>query len=136
MIDYNLYGMSPINLKHVKFRQSMYTESKENENLLSLADSQKYLPISIIRQSTCKLEVDAQATEILNREDIQNGLDLNPGIAAIWNEEKCRREAKGLQDAESQLLYSNADSRIYDLTENDIYQEEKLVQKLQFVSEV
>ncbi|XP_034191284.2 DNA polymerase zeta catalytic subunit [Osmia lignaria lignaria] len=136
MIDYNLYGMSLINLKYVKFRQSMYTEFKENENSLSLADSQKYLPISIIRQSTCKLEADAQATEILNREDIQNGLDLNPGIAAIWNEEKCRRDAKGLQDAGSQLLYSNADSRIYGLTENDIYQEEKLVQKLQFVSEI
>ncbi|XP_012150991.1 DNA polymerase zeta catalytic subunit isoform X2 [Megachile rotundata] len=135
MIDYNLYGMSLINLKHVKFRHSMHTESKESESFLSLSDSQKYLPVSVMRQSTCTLEVDAQSTEILNREDLQNGFDLNPGIAAIWNEEKCRRDAKGLQNAESQMLYSNSDNRMYDLTDNDIYQEEKLLQRLQFISE-
>ncbi|CAK9831820.1 DNA polymerase zeta catalytic subunit [Anthophora retusa] len=133
MIDYNLYGMSSITLKDVKFRQCIYTESEENlqtESPLHLSDSQKYLPASVIKQSTCKLEVDAQAFEVLNKEEIQNGLDLNPGIAAIWNEEKQRREAKGLLNAESQLLYTNTNDRMYSPTENDIYQEAKLIKRL------
>lgn len=137
MIDYNLYGMSLINLKDVKFRQ--YTHMKENsqnENSLNLFDSQKYLPASVLKQTTCKLEVDAQASEILNKQEIQNGFDLNPGLVAIWNEEKYRRETKGLQNIESQFLYSNTNERIYNVTENDIYQEKKFIKRLQSISQV
>ncbi|XP_048270033.1 DNA polymerase zeta catalytic subunit isoform X6 [Bombus terrestris] len=139
MIDYNLYGMSLINLKDVKFRQCIHTkleENSENESSSNLFDSQKHLPAFIVKQSTCKLEVDAQACEILNRQEIQNDLDLNPGIAAIWNEEKYRREAKDLENVESQFLYSNTSNRIYDLTENDIYQEERLRKKLESISQI
>lgn len=140
MIDYNLYGMSLINLKNVKFRQCIHTKSKENfqksGNSLNLFDSQKYLPESILKQSICKLEVDAQAYEILNKQEIHNGLDLNPGIATIWNEEKHRREAKCLQSVESQLLYTNIENRIYDKTENDIYQEKRLIRRLKSVPQV
>lgn len=130
--------MSLINLKDVKFRQCIHTkleENSENESSSNLFDSQKHLPAFIVKQSTCKLEVDAQACEILNRQ-IQNDLDLNPGIAAIWNEEKYRREAKDLENVESQFLYSNTSNRIYDLTENDIYQEERLRKKLESISQV
>ncbi|XP_076686257.1 DNA polymerase zeta catalytic subunit isoform X1 [Andrena cerasifolii] len=133
MMDYNLYGMSLINLKDVKHRQLLYTESKEHS--LNLSDSQKYLPASVLRQSTCKLEVDAHASAIL-RQEIQNGLDLNPGIAAIWNDENCRREAKGLKHTESQLLYTNTNDRVYGSTDNDIYQEERLARRLQAVSQI
>ncbi|CAL7952234.1 unnamed protein product [Xylocopa violacea] len=139
MIDYNLYGMSLINLKDIKFRQNVDKELKENfqnESFLNLFDSQKCLPASILRQSTCKLEVDALASEILNRQEIQNGLDLNPGIAAIWNEENHRREAKGLQNAESQLINTNKSNRIYGLTESHIYHEEKLMKRLQSISQI
>ncbi|KZC10783.1 DNA polymerase zeta catalytic subunit, partial [Dufourea novaeangliae] len=138
MMDYNLYGMSLINLKIIKYRQRITMGSKENSQneSLSNSDSQIYLPASVIRQSTCKLEVDAQATEILNREEIQNGLDLNPGIAAIWNDEKCRRVANGLQQSESQLLYTNTNDRVYGPTNNDIYQEQRLIQRLQTISQV
>lgn len=133
MMDYNLYGMSLINLKDVKHRQLLYTESREHS--LNLPDSQTYLPASVARQSTCKLEVDAHASAIL-RQEIQNGLDLNPGIAAIWNDENCRREAKGLKHTESQLLYTNTNDRVYGSTDNDIYQEERLERRLQAVSQV
>ncbi|XP_015432671.1 PREDICTED: DNA polymerase zeta catalytic subunit [Dufourea novaeangliae] len=138
MMDYNLYGMSLINLKIIKYRQRITMGSKENSQneSLSNSDSQIYLPASVIRQSTCKLEVDAQATEILNREEIQNGLDLNPGIAAIWNDEKCRRVANGLQQSESQLLYTNTNDRVYGPTNNDIYQEQRLIQRLQTISQM
>ncbi|XP_017759644.1 PREDICTED: DNA polymerase zeta catalytic subunit [Eufriesea mexicana] len=139
MIDYNLYGMSLINLKNVKFRQCIHTKSKENfqnESLLNLFDSQNFLPASILNQSICKLEVDAQAYEILNKQEIHNGIDLNPGIATIWNEEKYRRKAKCLQSVESQLLYTNIEDRIYDLTENDIYQEKRLIERLKSASQI
>lgn len=138
MVDYNLYGMSLINLKGVKIRRSVQTDAKEesqDESSLQF-DSQKYLPASIARQSTCKLEADAQASEILNRLEIQNGIDLNPGIAAIWSEETYRREAKGLQNAESQLLYTNDDGRVYGPTDSDIYQEERLMKRLQDIPRV
>ncbi|XP_078050436.1 DNA polymerase zeta catalytic subunit [Augochlora pura] len=138
MIDYNLYGMSLINLKDVKYRQHVATGSKnssQNETCLNFNESQVHLPTSVIRQSTCKLEVDARATEILNKEELENGLDLNPGIAAIWNNEKYRRDIKGLQQAESQLLYTNTNSRIYSPTDNDIYQEKRLIQRLQTISQ-
>lgn len=137
MMDYNLYGMSLINLKNVKYRR--YTESSENsqnQSLQNVSNSQEYLPASVIRQSTCKLEIDAQASEILNRLEIQNGLDLNPGIATIWNDEKFRREAKGLQHSESQLLFTNSNIRSYGQTDNDIYQEERLARRLQAISQV
>nr|XP_031826946.1 DNA polymerase zeta catalytic subunit isoform X1 [Nomia melanderi] len=139
MIDYNLYGMSLIKLKDVKHRKYRTIELKDNSQNESPSNSFHslvYLPESITRQSTCKLEVDAQATEILNIEEIRNGSDLNPGIAAIWNNEKNRREAKGLQQPESQLLHSNTNDRIYDPTDNDIYQEKRLIQRLQTISKM
>ncbi|XP_076642989.1 DNA polymerase zeta catalytic subunit [Halictus rubicundus] len=139
MIDYNLYGMSLINLKNIKYRQHITAGSKENsqnETCSNSNDSRVYLPASVIRQSTSRLEVDARATEILNKEEIENGLDLNPGIAAIWNNERYRREDKGLQQAESQLLYTNTNDRVYGPSDSDIYQEERLIQRLQTISQV
>ncbi|KAM4529024.1 DNA polymerase zeta catalytic subunit [Fundulus diaphanus] len=54
------------------------------------------LPCSLVlddveRQSTCELEVDAVAVDILNRLDIENQIGRNPGIQAIWEDEKQRR---------------------------------------------
>ncbi|XP_032441986.1 DNA polymerase zeta catalytic subunit [Xiphophorus hellerii] len=54
------------------------------------------LPSSLVlddveRQSTCELEVDAVAVDILNRLDIENQIGRNPGLQAIWEDEKQRR---------------------------------------------
>ncbi|XP_050494213.1 DNA polymerase zeta catalytic subunit isoform X4 [Bombus huntii] len=65
---------------------------------------------------------------------LQFMIDYN--LYAIWNEERHRREAKDLENVESQFLYSNTSNRIYDLTENDIYQEERLRKKLQSISQI
>ncbi|XP_076277672.1 DNA polymerase zeta catalytic subunit isoform X2 [Lasioglossum baleicum] len=139
MIDYNLYGMSLIKLSDIKYRQHNITagskENSQNETCSNSNDSRVYLPASVIRQSTSRLEVDARATEILNKEEIGNGLDLNPGIAAIWNNERYRREGKGLQQAESQFLYTNTNDRVYKPFDSDIYQEERLIQRLQTISQ-
>ncbi|XP_060609160.2 DNA polymerase zeta catalytic subunit [Anolis sagrei] len=108
-IDYNLYGMNLINLAAVKFRKAKKKDntceetgcSKDNlsghfvtRTLHRWEDNQ--IPSSLIlegieRQSTCELEVDAVAADILNRLDIEAQIGRNPGLQAIWEDEKQRR---------------------------------------------
>eukprot|EP00794_Sanderia_malayensis_P000337 gene337-969_t len=56
------------------------------------------LPTSIERQSTCMLEVDGIATNILNKNDIKGSLGTCPGLAAIWKEERIRRKENNEPD--------------------------------------
>uniref|UniRef100_A0AAQ5X8K3 DNA polymerase zeta catalytic subunit n=1 Tax=Amphiprion ocellaris TaxID=80972 RepID=A0AAQ5X8K3_AMPOC len=105
-IDYNLYGMNLVNLSAVKFRRS---HSKGNPCTSKLNDStlggtfvrwqENAIPCSLIldeveKQSTCELEVDAVAVDVLNRLDIENQIGRNPGLQAIWEDEKHRRREK------------------------------------------
>ncbi|XP_039603874.1 DNA polymerase zeta catalytic subunit [Polypterus senegalus] len=46
------------------------------------------------KQSTCELEADAVAADILNRLDIETQIGKNPGLQAIWEDEKQRRREK------------------------------------------
>ncbi|XP_073349522.1 DNA polymerase zeta catalytic subunit isoform X2 [Pagrus major] len=60
---------------------------------------EKAIPCSLIldeveKQSTCELEVDAVAVDILNRLEIENQIGRNPGLQAIWDDEKQRRRQK------------------------------------------
>ncbi|KAL6043773.1 hypothetical protein STEG23_018540, partial [Scotinomys teguina] len=72
--------------------------------------------------STCELEVDAVAADILNRLDIEAQIGGNPGLQAIWEDEKQRRrnrnESSQISQPESQ------DCRFVPATES-----EKLFQK-------
>ncbi|KAG5846710.1 hypothetical protein ANANG_G00117850 [Anguilla anguilla] len=57
------------------------------------------IPCSLVledveRQSTCELEADAVAADILNRLEIENQIGRNPGLQAIWEDEKQRRRDK------------------------------------------
>ncbi|XP_051951209.1 DNA polymerase zeta catalytic subunit [Xyrauchen texanus] len=120
-IDYNLYGMNMINLAAVKFRKSPttgeHTSSKVDGTIpwkspctFKLNDSElrdtmctrweeDNIPSSLIleevkRISVCELEVDAVAADILNRLDIENQIGRNPGLQAIWEDEKQRRRER------------------------------------------
>ncbi|XP_020282558.1 DNA polymerase zeta catalytic subunit isoform X2 [Pseudomyrmex gracilis] len=138
MIDYNLYGMNLINLNNIKYRQSLQVctmENSQNKSSIDLLDSQMFLPISVTKQSMCELEVDAHASEILNRQGINEKLTLNPGLAAIWNEEKIRRAEAGLENTKSQLLYPESFDKILLPTSNDIYQKNKLLKRLHDISQ-
>ncbi|KAK3931836.1 DNA polymerase zeta catalytic subunit [Frankliniella fusca] len=85
-IDFNLYGMSFIDLENVKFRKTNYPE------LLSNLSADSFLPETIPAVSCSQYEVDVAAADILNRPSSQgNGEINNPGIAAIWEDEKRRR---------------------------------------------
>jgi DNA polymerase zeta len=72
MIDYNLHGMSRVLLSELKFRTN-----------------------SPPKQSTCELEADALCEHILNRLEVAQGnLGVNPGIAALWEDERQRLRDK------------------------------------------
>ncbi|KAK2584377.1 hypothetical protein KPH14_006763 [Odynerus spinipes] len=139
MIDYNLYGMNFINVKNVKYRWNSFSSTTEETNQMHHSesyDSQKYLPMFVVRQSTCALEIDAQAENILNREAIIKGIELNPGLAEIWNEERARRHQAGLEDVKSQLLYPKSpEERTVLPTTNDNYQEQRIFERLQSIQE-
>ena len=120
-IDYNLYGMSMINVAAVKFRKK---NDDKNINIQGPASARpsggslddSYLPYSNIhdisskhidldklqedlllgdgvkRLSRCELEVDVVATDIINRLELQRNVGQNPGLIALWNDEKARRK--------------------------------------------
>ncbi|XP_057595199.1 DNA polymerase zeta catalytic subunit isoform X3 [Hippopotamus amphibius kiboko] len=124
-IDYNLYGMNLINLAAVKFRKARRksdslhaTRSCKDQlpgknyltgTLFRWEDDE--IPSSLILEgveprSTCELEVDAVAADILNRLDIEAQIGGNPGLQAIWEDEKQRRrnrnETSQISQPESQ----------------------------------
>uniref|UniRef100_A0A8B9FKV4 DNA polymerase zeta catalytic subunit n=1 Tax=Amazona collaria TaxID=241587 RepID=A0A8B9FKV4_9PSIT len=111
-IDYNLYGMNLINLAAVKFRKarrksgtsgvskSYRIHLPENSNCASFAEwVEDEIPSSLMLkgvepQSTCELEVDAVAADILNQLDVEAQIGRNPGLQAIWEDEKQRLRQK------------------------------------------
>lgn len=111
-IDYNLYGMNLIHLAAVKFRrarrkgdgsQDMKVQkdtlpgSSFSATLVQWEEDE--IPSSlmlegVVPQSTCELEVDAVAADVLNRQEIEAQIGKNPGLQAIWEDEKQRRREK------------------------------------------
>ncbi|NXH09862.1 REV3L polymerase, partial [Bucco capensis] len=110
-IDYNLYGMNLINLAAVKFRRARRKSDTsalskhhrinlpENSNVSFIEWEEDEIPSSLMLkgvepQSTCELEVDAVAADILNQLDVEAQIGRNPGLQAIWEDEKQRRRQK------------------------------------------
>ncbi|XP_071115137.1 uncharacterized protein [Haliotis cracherodii] len=57
--------------------------------------SELMLDGDVSRQTTCQLEVDVVAADILNRLEVDANIGANPGLAAIWEDEKQRRRNLG-----------------------------------------
>uniref|UniRef100_I3JZM4 DNA polymerase zeta catalytic subunit n=1 Tax=Oreochromis niloticus TaxID=8128 RepID=I3JZM4_ORENI len=102
-IDYNLYGMNLVNLAAVKFRSSQKKGKGcgQGDTIggTFVRWEENAIPSSLVldevqRQSTCELEVDAVAVDVLNRLEIENQIGRNPGLQAIWEDEKQRRREK------------------------------------------
>ncbi|XP_075059030.1 DNA polymerase zeta catalytic subunit [Mixophyes fleayi] len=111
-IDYNLYGMNLINLSAVKFRRARRKGDGSQDmrvrkdtipgssfNASFMQWEEEEIPSSLLLegvepQSTCELEVDAVAADILNRQEIEAQIGKNPGLQAIWEDEKQRRREK------------------------------------------
>ncbi|KAH0557817.1 hypothetical protein KQX54_012003 [Cotesia glomerata] len=155
MMDYNLHGMSMINLSSVKYRRRItqsHSEFKSSNGassnssssggvattggIITPVDELDYLPACVERQSICELEVDGLVSDILNRQDLERGIELNPGLAAIWEEERARRAQAGLACEDSQLVNPKSPGRPpYCLTDNDLYQQQRFNRRLYMVSQ-
>ncbi|XP_004673831.1 PREDICTED: DNA polymerase zeta catalytic subunit isoform X2 [Condylura cristata] len=134
-IDYNLYGMNLINLAAVKFRKAR----RKSDTLRATSSCKDQLPGNSLTgtlfrweedeipsslilegvepQSTCELEVDAVAADILNRLDIEAQIGGNPGLQAIWEDEKQRRRIRNETSQISQP--ESQDRRFVPATESE-----------------
>lgn len=84
-IDFNLFGMSNIDLQTVKFRK---TGLSQNSNDPFDSDEFKLKP-----ESSCYFEADCVASHIINRQRISKGDGIeNPGLEEVWNQENERRK--------------------------------------------
>ncbi|XP_025828919.1 DNA polymerase zeta catalytic subunit isoform X1 [Agrilus planipennis] len=101
MIDYNLHGMSFVYVSKVFYRQGSICQIND-------VDSESFLPSSVLKISTCQLEIDTLSIYIENRLEIVNGnLASNPGIMSLWNDEKQRRRNKQQSSQMSNCLTQN-----------------------------
>ncbi|XP_028411186.1 DNA polymerase zeta catalytic subunit-like isoform X2 [Dendronephthya gigantea] len=114
-IDFNLYGMNLVHARKVHFRgwsdspcqssSSPVSSCSPNISNLSHANTTLWdentiprvfrLGSNIAKTSRCQLEVDVIAEDILNQLEIGTTIGRNPGIAAMWEDEKQRRRDQG-----------------------------------------
>uniref|UniRef100_A0A1Q3FV46 DNA polymerase zeta catalytic subunit n=3 Tax=Culex TaxID=53527 RepID=A0A1Q3FV46_CULTA len=112
-IDYNLYGMSLMNVPTAAVR-----ERGDGEGQLA-------------KISTSEYEVDILAVDILNRatmEEEKRSEYANPGIASIWNDEQARRKLLGMDQPEALSLSQSGKVEI--VTESDRFYRSLLAAKL------
>uniref|UniRef100_A0A182M9W4 Uncharacterized protein n=1 Tax=Anopheles culicifacies TaxID=139723 RepID=A0A182M9W4_9DIPT len=117
-IDYNLYGMSFLELNTNGLRQRT-----------NIADIAGNIPP---KMSTSEYEIDVLASDILNREPEENdtGEFANPGIASIWKDEQTRRLLLGLEQPERMNLSQDDGSGHEVITESDRFYRARLLSKL------
>ncbi|KAJ0178950.1 hypothetical protein K1T71_005725 [Dendrolimus kikuchii] len=85
-IDFNLFGMSNIDLQSVKFRRTKF--SQDSDESFKLSDDLTLKP-----ESSCYYEADCVASNIINRQKIGKGDGIeNPGLEEVWNQEIERRK--------------------------------------------
>lgn len=95
-IDFNLFGMSNIDLQTVKFRRSGLSQNSNEP--VSLED------YSLKPESVCYYEADCAASHIINRQRVGRGDGIeNPGLEEVWNQEKERRKQLNVSMASKSL---------------------------------
>ncbi|XP_077973529.1 uncharacterized protein LOC120341041 [Styela clava] len=87
--------------------------------------SSSKLPVQVERHSMCDLEVDVLAADIANRDELANASTKNPGIAAIWEDERARRRER---DEDSQIASNQ--SQLRNLPENLSEREARYIEML------
>lgn len=89
-IDFNLFGMSNIDLQYVKFRKSGISQASDDP--IQSCDELGLKP-----ESSCYYEVDCIASHIINRQRVGRGDGVeNPGLEEVWNQEQERRKQLNL----------------------------------------
>ncbi|XP_058450241.1 DNA polymerase zeta catalytic subunit [Malaya genurostris] len=112
-IDYNLYGMSFLNVSSCAIHERTGSDS------------------GLQKMSTSEYEIDILATDILNRsslEEEKRSEYANPGIASIWNDEQARRNILGMDQPEAISLTQSGNVEI--ITDSDQFYRNILSSKL------
>ncbi|XP_041461218.1 DNA polymerase zeta catalytic subunit-like [Lytechinus variegatus] len=117
---------TPLRRRHSSGSMSICTQFWADENI----PSSQWLGDDIKRQSSCELEVDGVAADILNRMDLQDNAETNPGLVGIWEDERQRREQLNQMD---QLLPPSSPKRgeilLFSAEENWRTRLEEIVEK-------
>lgn len=96
-IDFNLFGISNVDLQHIKLRKPLVTQD------LSEAD-QSSNEFGLKPESSCYYEGDCVAAHIINRQRIGKGDGIeNPGLEEVWNQEIERRKQLNISLASKSL---------------------------------
>uniref|UniRef100_A0A4Y0BKG0 DNA polymerase zeta catalytic subunit n=1 Tax=Anopheles funestus TaxID=62324 RepID=A0A4Y0BKG0_ANOFN len=117
-IDYNLYGMSFLELNTNGLRQRK-----------NVAENANKIPP---KMSISEIEIDVLASDILNREpeESDTGEFANPGIASIWKDEQTRRQLLNFEQPERMNLSQDSGSAREIITESDRFYRARLLSKL------
>ncbi|XP_041971282.1 DNA polymerase zeta catalytic subunit [Aricia agestis] len=95
-IDFNLFGMSSIDLHQVIFRKDGM--SQKSDDILSPET------LGLKPESVCYYEADCVASHIINRQRVGNGEGIeNPGLEEVWKQESERRKQLNVSMASKSL---------------------------------
>ncbi|KAG6456573.1 hypothetical protein O3G_MSEX009813 [Manduca sexta] len=96
-IDFNLFGMSYIDIQNVLFRKSNLSQNS-NDPIESPNE------FGLKPESTCFFEADCVASSIINRQRIGKGDGVeNPGLEEVWHQEMERRKQLNVSLASKSL---------------------------------
>ncbi|XP_063824008.1 DNA polymerase zeta catalytic subunit [Ostrinia nubilalis] len=96
-IDFNLFGMSNIDLQRVRFRKTGISQNS-NEPRNSFDEA------TLKAESICFYEADCVASHIINRQRVGKGDGIeNPGLEEVWQQEKERRKQLNMSMASKSL---------------------------------
>ncbi|XP_048007668.1 DNA polymerase zeta catalytic subunit isoform X2 [Leguminivora glycinivorella] len=102
-IDFNLFGMSNIDLQAIKFRKTGISQNSDDP--IEGSDSLK-------SESVCHYEGDCVASHIINRQRIGRGDGIeNPGLEEVWNQEMERRKQLNMSLASKSLTQGRIKSQ-------------------------
>ncbi|CAH8642458.1 unnamed protein product [Dicrocoelium dendriticum] len=134
-IDYDLYGMNFMQVKHFKVRsnQDVYldafisTAPVDNYCLPQLLPREQLLPSDLApRYTSTGMEFDIAACDILSKDTSQDHLDWNPGLDDLWSEERSRRLNKSCDCPQPNLptpdeLLPLSREYVHDVTEDETF---------------
>ncbi|CAG9136705.1 unnamed protein product [Plutella xylostella] len=108
-IDFNLFGMSNVDLQSVSFRKKPGNSQNSTDPLNSLEDSM------LKSESMCFYEADCAASHIINRQRMDKGDGIeNPGLKEIWQQEEERRKQLNISEASKSLSQGRIKAELTD----------------------
>ncbi|XP_046847347.1 DNA polymerase zeta catalytic subunit-like [Xenia sp. Carnegie-2017] len=151
LIDYNLYGMNLLHVRKVHFRgissktdknlsynnKSIPLHGSSPNSFLNFPSSQHWnedtiprnlcLDPTVKKVSRCELEVDVIAEVILNQINVESCIGHNPGITAMWEDERQQRRDIGLSSQVALTVSQGSD----DEHDEDIDEDKESILMLQ-----